>query len=119
MLDMGIVESSTSPYLSPFALVKKSDCIVRYCIDCRNLHTTTLYHAKPMQNPEEIFSKLATSKHFTKIDLSKGYWQIRLTDDSKGKTAFSTSNGLFQFIKLPFGLVTAPANFSRMMQLLL
>ena len=38
---------------------------------------------------------------------------------AKVKTAFSTSYGFFQFIKLPFGLVTAPANFSRMMQLLL
>ena len=38
--------------------------------------------------------------------------------DSKEKTAFSTPYGLFQFRKLPFGLVTAPANISRMMRLL-
>ena len=119
MLDMGIVEPSTSPYLSPVVLVKKSDQTVRFCIDFRNLNKITVYDAEPIPNPEEIFSKLASSKYFTKIDLSKGYWQIRLTEDNKEKTAFSTSYGLFQFRKLPFGLVTAPANFSRMMRLLL
>ena len=119
MLDMGIVEPSTSPYLSPVVLVKKSDQTVRFCIDFRNLNKSTVYDAEPIPNPEEIFSKLASSKYFTKIDISKGYWQIRLTEDSKEKTAFSTPYGLFQFRKLPFGLVTAPANFSRMMRLLL
>ena len=92
---------------------------MRFCIDFRNLNKITVYDAEPIPNPEEIFSKLATSNYFTKIDLSKGYWQIRLTEDSKEKTAFSTPYGLFQFRKLPFGLVTAPANFSRMMRLLL
>ena len=119
MLEMGIVEPSSSPYLSPVVLVKKSDQTVRFCIDFRNLNKITVYDAEPIPNPEEIFSKLATSNYFTKIDLSKGYWQIRLTEDSKEKTAFSTPYGLFQFRKLPFGLVTAPANFSRMMRLLL
>ena len=90
MLDMGIVEPSTSPYLSPVVLVKKSDQTVRFCIDFRNLNKITVYNAEPISNPEEIFSKLATSKYFTKIYLSKGYWQIRLTEDSKEKTAFST-----------------------------
>ena len=99
MLDMGIVEPSTSPYLSPVILVKKSDQTVRFCIDFRNLNKITVYDAEPIPNPEEIFSKLATSKYFTKIDLSKGYWQIRLTEDSKEKTAFSTPYGLFQFRK--------------------
>ena len=71
MLDMGIVEPSTSPYLSPVVLVKKSDQTVRFCIDFRNLNKIIVYDAEPIPNPEEIFSKLATSKYFTKIDLSK------------------------------------------------
>ena len=119
MLEMGIIEPSQSPYISPVVLVKKSDQSIRFCIDFRNLNKLTVFDAEPIPNPDEIFSKLANCKYFTKIDLSKGYWQIRLTEDSKEKTAFGTPYGLFQFRKLPFGLVTAPANFSRMMRLLL
>ena len=73
MLDMGIVEPSTSPYLSPVVLVKKSDQTVRFCIDFRNLNKIIVYDAEPIPNPEEISSKLASSKYFTKIDSSKGY----------------------------------------------
>ena len=119
MLDMGIIEPSNSAYMSPVVLVKKSDQSIRFCIDFRNLNKLTKFDAEPIPIPEEIFSKLSNCKYFTKIDLSKGYWQIKLTEDSKEKTAFGTPDGLFQFRKLPFGLVTAPANFSRMMRLLL
>ena len=119
MLDMNIVEPSESPYMPPVVLVKKSDQSIRFCIDFRNLNKLTVFDAEPIPNPGEIFSKLANSKYFTKFDLSKGYWQIRLTKGSKEKTAFGIPDGLFQFKKLPFGLVTAPANFSRMMRLLL
>ena len=119
MLDMGIIEKSSSPYMSPVVLVKNPDQTFRFCIDFRNLNKLTVFDAEPIPCPEEIFSKLSNCKYFTKIDLSKGYWQIKLSESSKDKTAFSTPDGLFQFRKLPFGLVTAPANFSRMMRLLL
>ena len=66
-------------------------------IGFRYLNKFTVYDAEPILKSEEIFS-LATSKYSTKIDLSKGKRQIRLTEDSKGKTAFSTPYGLFQFL---------------------
>ena len=119
MLEMGNMEPSQSPYISPVVLVKKSDQSIRFCIDFRNLNKLTVFDAEPIPNPDVIFSKLANCIYFTKIDMSKGYWQIRLTEDSKEKTAFGTPYWLSQFGKLPFGLVTAPANFSRMMRLLL
>ena len=55
---------------------------------------------------------------FTKIDLAKGYWQILVLPEDRPKTAFATYQGLFQFIRMPFGLVSAPAVFARMMRML-
>ena len=52
MLEMGIVEPSSSPYLSPVVLVKKSDQTVRFCIDFRNLDNITVYDAEPIPNPQ-------------------------------------------------------------------
>ncbi|WKY07226.1 hypothetical protein Q1695_007004 [Nippostrongylus brasiliensis] len=49
------------------------------------------------------------------MDLASGYWQIRLSEDAKRKSAFTTSEGLFQFTVLPFGLSTSPAVFQRLM----
>ena len=58
-------------------------------------------------------------KFIIKLDLSKGYWPIALSDHSKPYTAFQTPLGLFQFTVLPFGLVTAQASYSRLMRKLL
>ena len=83
------------------------------------MNKITTFDAEPIPNPEEIFSKLANDHYFTKIDLSKGYWQIPMTVEAKAKTAFITPTGLYQFNVMPFGLVNAPATFSRVMRTLL
>ena len=51
--------------------------------------------------------------------LSKGFWQIELDERSRPYTAFVTSEGLYQFKVMPFGLLTSPASFNRMMRKLL
>ena len=119
MLKMGIIEPSNSPYASPIVLVKKQDGAYRFCCDFRKLNSITVFDAEPVSNPEELFVKMAGSKYFTKIDLSKGYWQIKMKSSSKPLTAFVTSEGLFVFNKMPFGLVNSGATFCRMMRILL
>jgi len=119
MIDMGIIERSESPYSSPIVIVKKKDKTNRFCIDFRSLNKYTVFDAEPMPNSEDMFSKLAGHKFISRIDLSKGYWQLPLTESAKPLTAFQTPLGLYQFRMMPFGLVTASASFSRLMRKLL
>ena len=105
MLEMQVIEPSESAYSSPIVLVKKKDQTLRFCIDLRALNRITLFDAEPMSNIEELFSKLSGHKYFSRLDLSKGYWQVPLSEDSKHKTAFRTPRGLFQFRVMAFGLV--------------
>ena len=51
----------------------------------------TEFDAEPMPNMEEIINRKSGHKYFTKMDLSKGYWQVGLTERSKPLTAFETS----------------------------
>ncbi|CAC5422123.1 unnamed protein product [Mytilus coruscus] len=74
MLDLGVIEASTSPYASSIAILKKKNNTNRFCIDFRSLDNQTLFDAEPMANAEEIFSKLAGHKYFSRLNLSKGYW---------------------------------------------
>ena len=118
MLDLEIIEPSKSPYSSPVVLVRKKDGSCRFCIDFRGLNKITVFNAEPIPNVEDLFVRLAHSRFFTKIDLAKEYWQILVLPEDRPKTAFATHQGLFQFIRMPFGLVSAPAVFARMMRML-
>lgn len=53
----------------------------------------------------------------TKLDLLKGYYQIRLTEDAKKLTVFVTPVGLWQYTVLPFGLRTVAGTFQRAMNI--
>ena len=116
MLEADIIERSDSPYASPVVLVKKPDGSIRFCVDYRNLNRITIFDGEPMPNAEDIFVKLQADVYFSKFDLSKGFWQIPLRLEDRPKTAFVTPDGLYQFKKMPFGLVNATASFNRMMR---
>ena len=119
MLDLGVIEPSISPYSSPIVLVPKKDGSVRFCIDFRKLNKVTEFDAEPMPNMKEIINRMSGHKYFTKMDLSKGYWQVGLTERSKPLTAFETPRGLFQFRTMRFGLVNSGATFCRLMRIIL
>ena len=116
MLSLGVIERSTSPYASPIVLVKKKDNSIRFCVDFRKLNKITIFDPEPMPNPEHLFSLIAQGCYFSKIDLSKGYWQIPMKESSKEKTAFVTPDGQYCFRYMPFGLVNSSQVFTRMMR---
>ncbi|XP_072170068.1 uncharacterized protein [Diadema setosum] len=119
MMKLGVIEPSDSPYGHPIVMVKKPDGTNRFCIDFRRLNKVTVFDPEPMPVQQDLFASLAKSKYFSKLDLSKGYWQLPLRDSDKAKTAFLTPIGQFQFRYMPFGLVTAGAQFTKMMRKLL
>ena len=116
MLDLGVIERSKSPYSSPIVLVSKKDGTVRFCIDFRKINKATVFDSEPMPELEGVFASMSGCTYFSKIDLTKGYWQIPLTDSARELTAFETPLGLFQYTVMPFGMVNSGATFCRMMR---
>ena len=119
MLESGVIEPSDSPYNSPVVLVKKKDGTNRFCIDFRRLNSITKFDSEPMGNPDDIMAKIDKDCYFTKIDLTKGYWQIMVAEESRPMTSFVVPSGCYRFIKMPFGLVNSAATFNRMMRMML
>lgn len=112
----GIIEKSSSPYCSPMVVVRKKEGGVRICGDYRRLNALTRVDAEPMCDLRAIFARLAGSRIFSKLDLTKGFFQIPLDPASRKVTAFGTPDGLYQYTVLPFGLTNSPAVFNRMMR---
>ncbi|KAK5925315.1 hypothetical protein CgunFtcFv8_017849 [Champsocephalus gunnari] len=115
MLSLGIIEISKSEWCNPVVLVPKKDGSLRFCIDFRYLNSISLFDSYPTPRIDELLERLGKAKYLTTLDLSKGYWQVPLTERSRELTAFRTPLGLFQFTVMPFGLHGAPATFQRLM----
>ena len=88
MIKMGVIRESDSPYASPVVVVKKKDNTNRVCVDYRKLNKLTVIDPEPMPTAEHLFQKLSGDKFFTKIDLSKGYWQITIPEEDIPKAEY-------------------------------
>ena len=113
MLAEGIIEPLNGPWKSCRALVPKTSETFRFCIDYKRVNKVTKALAYPLRNMDDILDKLRTAKYITKLDLSQAYHQIPL--DPKCREASEPGRGLFQFLRLPYGLTNAPAVFQRIM----
>lgn len=119
MLADGIIEPSSSPWASAYVVVQKQTGEYRICIDYRKLNSLTKKYPYPSPNLEQCLETLAGKRFFSSFDLASGYWQLPMAETSKPLTAFRCEDGHFQFRRMPFGLVNAPASFQKFMNSML
>jgi cleavage and polyadenylation specificity factor subunit 1 len=96
----------------------KKDGGTRPCVDFRRLNAQTLPDAYPLPRIDDLLSR-AKGSWFTTLDLKNGYYQIPVAPEDIPKTAVTTPFGLFEYIRMPFGLRNAAPTFQRFMDYIL
>lgn len=88
---------------------KKEKLKIRVCVDYRSLNNACIHDPFPIPFSDEVLDNVAYS--FT--DGFSGYYRVRIAEEDKRKTNFTTERGSFAYHVMPFGLKNAPAVFSR------
>src|SRR6218665_2438544 len=67
-----------------------------------------------MPRIDALLDRLGGATIMTKLDMTRGYWQVPIASSDVGLTGFVTSQGHHHWRFMPFGLRNAPATFSRL-----
>lgn len=115
MEELGIIRRSQSQWASPLHMVAKASGGWRPWGDYRRLNEVTTPDRYPVPNIQDFTANLTGAKFFSKIDLVRGYHHFPMHPDDIAKTAVITPFGLFEFLRMPFGLANAAQAFQRLM----
>lgn len=113
-----VIEKATgySEWVNHLVTVEKKDAqkSLRLCIDPSELNKNLSNEHAYIPNFEDVSAKLNNMKYFTVLDLKDGYWHVKLDEKSKKLCTFATPFGNYRFLRLPFGIKTAPGVFQQM-----
>ena len=88
-------------------------------VDYRKPNKVTINDPYPLPNIEDLIANIGLSVFITTIDLTKGYYQVPVNPQHRKKTAFVIPYGKYEFLMMPFGLISAPSTFQMLMDGLL
>ena len=115
MEDNDVITKITEPtdWVNSLHLVYKPDGSLRVCIDPRNLNRAIRREHFNLPTREEIMAKMSNGKYFSKIDCTRGFWQLKLDEESSKLCTFNTPFGRYRYLRLPFGVSCAPEIYHR------
>ena len=113
-LELEVIQPSHSPWGFPVVIVFRNGK-ARVCIDYRKLNDRTVADEYPIPRQTDIIKQLQGSNWLSTFDALAGFNQLEIAEEDRKKTAFRTHWGLYEFLRMPFGIQNGPANFQRVM----
>ena len=88
---------------------------LQVCIDPQELNKAIRRPKYQMPTLEEILPNLANARIFTVLDAKDGFHQVKLDQQNSALTTFWTPYGRYKYLRMQFGISSAPQEFQRHM----
>ena len=95
-------------------MVKKANGKWRICINFTNLNRACFKDSYPLPRIDTLVDSTARHQLLSFTDAFSGYNQIKMEEVNQEKTSFVTSQGLFCYKLMPFGLKNTGATYQRL-----
>ena len=119
MLDLGVIRPSNSDMVSPLVVILKGrdgrDGI-RLAVDYSYVNKYTRNDPFPVQEIDSVIQRVGAAKLISCFDLSGAYWQTRIRTGDEYLTAFICDEGVYEFVRTPFGGKASGSTFIRAIQ---
>lgn len=124
LLDKGLIRISTSPHSAPAFYVENHNELKRgkrrMVVNYGPLNEHTIGDSYKLPRKDYILEKVKGCNLFSTLDAKSGYWQLKLSEETKPLTAFSCPpQKQYEWNVMPFGLKQAPSIFQRFMDTVL
>ena len=101
-------------WLANVVMVKKANEKWRMCVDFIDLNEAYPKYSFPLPRIDQLVDSIARHKLLTFMDAFSGYNQIQMAKEDQEKTAFITSQRLYCYKVMPFGLKNTGATYQKL-----
>lgn len=117
---LGVINKIDEPtdWVNSLVVVDKKNGNLRLCLDPRDLNRAIKREHYSLPTRDELLAQFANAKIFSKLDALSGFWQMKLDENSSKLCTFNTPFGRYKFLRLPFGICSAPEVFHKAIHML-
>ena len=119
LLELGVIRPSNSDMVSPLVVVLKGPGGrdgIRLAVDYSYVNRFTRNDPFPVPDIDGLINRIADAEMLSSFDATQVYFQTPISTGDESLTAFVCDDGIFEFLRTPFGGKACGSTFIRAVQ---